>query len=78
MASSLPDAAAFDPLIDFFLFEFPEAKDLVGRHVLFAYTLVGGVAFDAKILRYFIDREPPVFHALTPCVLIKENLILSG
>jgi len=62
MASSLPDAAAFDPLIDFFLFEFPEAKDLVGRHVLFAYTLVGGVAFDA----------------LTPCVLIKENLILSG
>jgi len=31
-----------------------------------AYPLVSSIAFDAKIFRYFIDREPPVFHTLTP------------
>ena len=66
MAGRLPGATTFDPLVDFFFLEFPEATDLVGRHVLFAYPLVGGIALDAKILSYFIDREPPVFFALTP------------
>ncbi len=66
MVGSLPGAAAFDPIVDFFFLEFPEATNLVGRYVLFAYPLVGGIAIDAKILSYFIDRETPVFFALTP------------
>ena len=70
MVGSLPGAAAFDPLVDLFFLEFPGAADLVGGHVLFAYPLVGDIAFDAKIFRYFMDREPPVFHALAPYVLI--------
>ena len=78
MVGGLPGAAAFDPFVDFFFLEFPEAADLVGRHVLFAYPPVRGVALDAKIFRYFIDRELPAFHTLTPCVLITENLVLSG
>ncbi len=75
MVSSLPGTAAFDPVVDLFFLEFPKAADLVDRHLLFAYPLIGGIAFDAKIFRYFIDREPPIFHALTPCVLVTENLV---
>ena len=30
------------------------------------FPFVGSIALDAKIFRYFIDREPPVFHTLTP------------
>jgi hypothetical protein len=66
MVSNLPGDAAFHPLVDFFFPEFPQATDLVGRHVLFAYPLVGSIALDAKIFRYFIDREPPVVHVLIP------------
>ena len=75
MAGSLPGAAALNPFINFFLLEFPEAADLVGRHMLFAYQLVATIAFDAKISRYFIDRKSPVFHVLIPCALVTENLI---
>jgi len=76
--SSLPDTAAFDPFVDFSFLEFPKAADFMGRHMLFAYPPVGDIALDAKIFRYVIDRDPPVFHAMTPCVLITENLVLSG
>ena len=31
-----------------------------------AFPLVGSIALDAKIFRYFIDGEPPVFHTLIP------------
>lgn len=75
MVGSLPGTAAFDPLVDLFFLEFPEAADLMGRHVLIAYPLVGGIPFDAKILRYFIDREPPIFNALPPYEFITENLV---
>jgi hypothetical protein len=75
MASSLTGAAAFEPFVDFFLLEFPEAADPVGGHVLFVYLLVGSITLDPKIFRYFIDRKPQVFHALIPCVLIAENLV---
>ena len=64
--SSFSGVAAFDPFVDFFFLEFPEAADFVGKHILFAYPLIGGIALDAKIFRYSIDREPSVFHALTP------------
>jgi hypothetical protein len=66
MVGSLSGAVAFNPFVDFFFLEFPKATDLVGKHLLFAYPLLGGIVLDAKILRYFIGREPPVLHALAP------------
>ena len=66
MVGSLSGAVAFNPFVDFFFLEFPKATDLVGKYVLFAYPPVGCIALDAKIFRAFIDREPPVLHALAP------------
>ena len=75
MVGSLPGAAAFDPFVDLFSLKFPESADHLGRHVLFAYPLVGGIALDAKIFGYFFNREPSVFHTSAPCVLITENQV---
>jgi len=75
MIGRVAGAAAFDPIVNLFFLEFPETADFMGRHVLFAYPLVGGIAFDAKIFSYFVNREPPVFHAFTPYVVVIESLV---
>jgi len=69
MVGRLSGAAAFDPLVDFFFLEFPEAAYLVGRHVLFAYPPVNGIPLDAKINRNIVYGEPSIFHQSSPLTL---------
>jgi len=61
--------AASHPFIDLFLPEFPQATDLVPRHVSFTYPSINGIPLDAEISRNIVYGEPSIFHHFTPLTL---------
>ena len=72
----LSGAAAFDPLVNLFFFELPEAANLMGGHLFIVDPPIGGIALDAKIFGYFIDREPPVFHNTGTLIIVPRESCL--
>ena len=62
-------SAGPDPFIDLLFPKFPQASDLVPRHISFACPSIDGIALDAKISRNIVYGEPSVFHHLSPFTL---------